>query len=142
MANLMQDLGVYFTGLASNNEILSNMVGTQFVANTNLFYVIEPATPNETVTIIPYGGGQPETGHKYAQNPSIQVRVRAEGVARGYKVTQAIINDLHQNVSLGSDIPMVCFALQSSPMFLKWDEEDYPVYVCNFDIKHVKYTVS
>jgi hypothetical protein len=107
-----------------------------------LFYIVEPPSPNNCVTLIPYGGGKPETGHKYAQNPSLQVRVKADSVVKGYRVTQAIINDLHQHPSLGSNIPMACFALQSSPMFLKWDEEDYPVYVCNFDFMIRKHSVS
>jgi hypothetical protein len=142
MPNLMQDLGLHFTALASSHEILTNMGATQFVENTNLFYIIEPATPNNCVTIIPYGGSPPETGHKWAQAPSVQIRVKADGVAKGYKVTQAVINELDMNVSVGSNIPMKTYALQSAPMFLKWDEEDYPCFVCNFDIKHVKYTVS
>ena len=142
MPNLMEDLGVHFKALASTNEILTNMGATQFVENGNLFYIIEPATPNNSVTIIPYGGGKPDTGHKYAQYPSVQIRVKADGVAKGYKVTQAIINDMHQNVALGSDIPMACFAIQSSPVFLKWDEEDFPVYVANFDFMIKKYTVD
>jgi hypothetical protein len=142
MPTLMEDVGIHFTGLASTNDILTNFGATQFIENTNLFYVIEPSTPNNSVTLIPYGGGKPDTEHRHAQYPSMQVRVKADSVVKGYRVTQAIINDLHHNTSLGSNIPMQCFAIQSSPMFLKWDEEDYPVYVCNFDFMITKYTVS
>jgi len=142
MPSLIEDLGTHFLGLASTNAVLTNFGATQFVENSNLFYIMEPATPNNSVTLIPYGGGKPDTAHRNAQYPSMQVRVKASGVAKGYKVTQAIINELHQNNELGSNIPMKCFAIQSSPMFLKWDEEDYPVYVCNFDFMHIKYTVS
>jgi hypothetical protein len=142
MSSLVEDIGTHFRGLASTHEILTNFGATQFVENSNLFYIVEPATPNNSVTIIPYGGSPPDITHKNAQYPSCQIRVKASGVAKGYRVTQAIINELHQNNELGSNIPMKCFANQSSPMFLKWDEEDYPVYVCNFDFMHVKYTVS
>lgn len=142
MADLVTDVGTHFRSLASDNEILTNFNATKFVANTNLFYLIEPDTPRECVTIIPYGGGPPDRRHRGAQTPAFQVRVKHTSVARGYRTTQAIINNLHMNDAVGSDIPMKVFAIQSAPMFMGWDEEDYPVYVCNFDVMLVKYTVS
>lgn len=142
MANFLEDVGRHFESLASTHEILVNFGATQFVDGTNLFYVIEPPTPTDCVTLIPYGGAPPDTGHRFAQYPSMQVRVKADGVAKGYKVTQSVINELHQNVSLGSDIPMACFAQQSAPLFLEFDDEDYPVFVCNFDFMIRKHSVS
>jgi len=142
MPSLVEDIGTHFVGLASDNEILTNFDATQFVVNTNLFYLVEPSTPTDSVTIIPYGGGPPHTRHRGAQYPSFQVRVRNSSAAKAYKTTQAIINNLHMNDNVGSDIPMKVFAIQSSPAFLGWDDEDYPIYVCNFDTMLVSYTVS
>ena len=141
MANLLEDIEIYFLSLTSSHEICTNLNAT-FSSNGNLFLVMEPSSPTDCVTIIPYGGAPLDTRHKEAQYPSIQIRVRTTTVNKGYKVTQAIINDLHQNVSLGSNISMQCFAIQSQPVLLKFDEEDYPVYVANFNIMHTKYSVS
>ena len=142
MADLVTDVGTYFVGLASSHEILTNFNATLFEANTNLFYLIEPESPTNSVTLIPYGGSPPSTRHRGAQNPRFQVRVRNTSVAKAYKTTQAVINDLHMNDNVGSNIPMKIFAVQSAPMFMGWDNEDYPVYVANFDVLLIKYTVS
>jgi len=146
MPTLVEDIGAHFVSLASSNEILTNFGATQFVVNSNLFYIIEPASPNNCVTIVPYGGAPLDVEHRFAQYPSVQIRVRANGVARAYKTTQAIINHLHlansQGNTLGSDIPMRCFAKQSAPLFLDFSEEDYPIFVANFDFMITKYTVD
>ncbi len=49
---------------------------------------------------------------------------------------------MHLNDRVGSNIKMKAFAKNSAPIFLKYDEEDYPVWVVNFDLMHVKYSVS
>lgn len=142
MPSLVEDVGTHFVGLASSHEILTNFGATQFAVNTNLFYIIEPASPNNCVTIIPYGGAPADTGHKKAQYPSFQIRVKADGVSKCYKTAQSVINELHQANNVGSDIPMKVFAVQSSPTFLGYDESDYPIFVTNFDAMLIKYTVS
>lgn len=142
MPNIIEDIGRYFVSLGTDNDILSNLGDSSFTVNTNLFYQIEPPSPTNCVTIISYPGDPPDAEHKGAQYPSIQIRVKADGVQKAYLTTQSVINDLHQHPSLGSDIPMACFALQSAPMFLKWDEEDYPIYVANFRLMIKKHSIS
>ena len=141
MANLVEDLESYFLNLNATSEICTNF-GTTFTSNTNLFLVVEPASPTNCVTIIPYGGAPPHTRHRYAQYPSVQIRIKNTNVSTGYKVGQSIINTMHLNDRVGSNIKMKCFARQSSPIFLKYDEEDYPVWVVNLDVMHVQYNVS
>ena len=141
MPNLLEDIELYFLSLTSGHEICTNLNAT-FSSGGNLFLIIEPPSPTDCVTIIPYGGAPLDTRHRKAQRPSVQIRVRTSTISKGYKVTQAIINDLHQNVELGSNIPMRCFAVQSQPVLLKMDEEQYPVYVANFDFMHIEYEVS
>lgn len=142
MANVVEDIGAYFVSLGTDNEILQNLGANSFTVGTNLFYVMEPPDPTDCVTIIPYPGRPADREHRGAQYPAIQVRVKADGVQKAYLVAQSIINDLHQHPSLGSNIPMACFSNQSAPMFLKWDEEDYPVYVCNFELMIRKHSVD
>jgi len=141
MANLVEDLETYFLSLTATSAICSNF-GTTFTSNANLFIVVEPASPTNSLTIIPYGGSPPDNRHKYAQYPSVQIRIKASTAAKGYKTGQAVINTMHQNDRVGSNIKMKCFCKNSAPIFLKFDEEDYPVWVINMDIMHVKYTVS
>ena len=141
MANLLEDLELYFTNLNATSEICTNF-GTTFTSNTNLFLVVEPASPTNSVTIIPYGGVPPSTRHTYAQYPSVQIRIKNESLPTGMLTGQSVINAMHMNDRVGSNIPMKCFAKQSNPIFLKYDEEDYPVWVVNFDVMHVKHSVS
>jgi hypothetical protein len=104
--------------------------------------MVEPASPTNSLTIIPYPGAPPDTRHRNTQYPSVQIRVKNESAAKAYKVTQSVINAWHNNDRIGSDIKMKIFANQSNPLFLKYDFEDYPVFVCNFDLIIIKHDVS
>jgi hypothetical protein len=136
-----EDLESYFLNLNATSEICSNF-GTTFTSNSNLFLFVEPASPTNSITIIPYPGIPPDTRHKDAQYPSVQIRIKNTSVPTAYKVTKAVINTLHNNDRVGSNIIMKLFANQSEPLFLKYDAEDYPVFVANFDAMIIKYTVS
>ena len=139
--NLLEDLERHFLNLTATSTICSNF-GDTFTSNTNLFLVTEPASPTNSLTIIPYGGSPPDTRHRKAQYPAVQIRVKANTAAKGYKVGQAVINTMHMNDRVGSNIKMKCFAKTSAPIFLKFDLEDYPIWVVNLDIIHVAYEVS
>jgi len=141
MANLAEDLERWFTSLTATNEIVSNF-GTTFTSNTNIFLMVEPASPTNSVTIIPFPGRSPDTRHKDAQYPSVQIRVKASTVSKAYKVTQSVINAWHNNDRVGSNIKIKIFANQSVPTFLKYDVEDFPVFVANFDTMIIKHSVS
>lgn len=141
MADLLTEVESHFTSLTATNEVCSNF-GSTFTSNTNIFKGVVPSSPTDCVVLLPYGGRPPDTRHRSAQYPSIQVRVRATGYAKGYKTTQAIINHLHQNGDVCSSFVGIPFAVQSQPIFLAWDEEKYPVFVCNFDFNIIKYSVS
>ena len=136
-----EDLEIFFRNLNATSEICSNF-GTTFTSNTNLFLLVEPASPTSSVTIIPYAGAPPDIRHKDAQYPSVQIRVKSNGVAKAYKITKAVINTLHNNDRVGSNLTIKMFANQSEPTFLYWDAENYPVFVANFDALIIKYTVS
>ena len=105
--NLVEDLEAYFVNLPATSAICTNF-GTTFTSNTNLFIVVEPASPTNSLTIIPYGGSPPDTRTRYAQYPSVQIRIKASTAAKGYKVGQAVINSMHQNDRVGSNIKMKC----------------------------------
>lgn len=141
MANLAEDLERWFTSLTSTNEIVSNL-GSTFTSNSNLFLMVEPASPTDSLTIIPYPGISPDTRHLGAQYPSVQIRVKASTVSKAYKVSQSVINAWHNNDRVGSNIRMKIFSVNSAPLFLKYDVEDYPVFVCNFDLMIIKHSVS
>jgi len=141
MANLAEDLERWFTSLTATNEIVDNF-GTTFTSNSNVFLMVEPASPTNSLTIIPYAGTPPDIRHKDAQYPSVQIRVKASTVSKAYKVTQSVINAWHNNDRVGSDIKMKIFANQSAPTFLKFDVEDYPVFVANFDLMIIKHSIS
>ena len=98
MANIVEDLEVWFTNLTATHVIASNF-GTTFTSNENLFLMSEPASPTNCLIIIPYPGRAPDIEHRNAQYPSVQVRVRNVSVPRAYKVTQCIINTWHNNTS-------------------------------------------
>jgi len=139
--NVAEDLEIWFSNLTATNEIVSNF-GTTFTSNTNLFLLVEPASPTNSVTIIPYPGTPPSIRHVGAQYPSVQIRVKTNSVPKAYKVTQSIINAWHNNDRIGSNIKMKIFSSDSGPLFLKYDAEDYPVFVANFDLMIIKYDVS
>lgn len=141
MATLVTDLETHFTNLTATNEICDNFNAT-FSSNGNLFIGVVPATPTDCVTFIPYPGAPPSVRLQGAQTPNLQIRVRATTWHKGYLVTQSIMNYLHNNDRVTTNMPAKAFALESHPIFLKWDEEEYPVFVCNFQFKTNKYTVS
>lgn len=141
MANLPEDLERWFTSLTATNEIVTNF-GSTFTSNSNLFLLVEPASPTNSLTIIPYPGGAPDTRHLNAQYPSVQVRVKASTVVKAYKTSKSVINAWHNNDRVGSNITMKIFAVNTEPLFLKYDVENYPVFVANFDLMIIKHAVS
>ena len=139
---LMEKLKDYFVSLTATNTVRSNF-GAAFAFNTNIFLGVTPATPTSCVTIIPYAGRPPNPRVKDAYYSSIQVVVRHSTYKAGWKTTQAIINSLHLNQNIvTASIPSKFYALQSQPIVMPRDEEEYPMFVANFDILHTKYTVS
>ena len=141
MANLPEDLERWFTSLTATNEIVTNF-GSTFTSNSNVFLLVEPASPTNSLTIIPYPGVAPDTRHLNAQYPSVQIRVKASTVVKAYKTTKSVINAWHNNDRVGSNIRMKIFAVNSEPLFLKYDVEEYPVFVANFDLMIIKHTIS
>jgi hypothetical protein len=141
MATLLEEISTYFANLTATHEIASNF-GSAFTENTNLFIGVEPATPTDCVSIIPYGGGVADNRRPGAQSPSFQVRVRTTTYKKGFKTVQAVINAVHLNDRITTTIPAKFYAVQSQPILLTYDEEEYPIFVCNFSAKSIKYSVS
>ncbi len=141
MATLLEEISTHFANLNATHEIASNF-GSAFTENTNLYIGVEPATPTDCMTIIPYGGAVADPRIRDAQSPSFQVRIRTRTYAKGFKTTQAVINYLHLNDRVTTTIPAKFYAVQSQPILLTYDEEEYPIFVCNFNTKSIKYSVS
>lgn len=122
----------YLISLNATHNICSEL-GTAFTTN-NLFIGYEPNTKNDSLTLIPYGGGPPGMDEK--QNPSVQIRLKVSTRQKALKVQQAIINDLHCNELSGNG---KMFAVQSAPILMPdMEGGEWKVSVSNFNIKHVK----
>ena len=135
---LIEEAKSYFESLTATNEIRDNF-GAAFSFNTNLFLGVVPASPTECVVIRPRPGSPPEIGVKYAYNSGIGIRVRCNTYQKGYKVSQAIINNLHLNDNICASVNGKFYAINSQPTVLYSDEEEYPQFDCLFEIRHTKY---
>ena len=124
----------YLVCLNATQDICSEL-GTTFTSGTNVFIGFEPDTDNDSLTLIPYGGGSPNPDNN-RQSPSVQIRLKTSSRQKALKVQQAIINKLHMNELSGSG---KMFAIQSAPILMPDTEAgEWMVSVSNFDIKHVK----
>ena len=126
-------LKTYLGDLTATNTICDEL-GAALTFGTNLFIGIEPETTN-CITIIPYPGGPP-THDGSRHESSLQMRVKANTSIKSFRVSQSLINTLHNNTSICAGR---FSALQSTPVMLNVQEAgDNFITVSNFSIKHVK----
>lgn len=123
--------------IGSNASIISAFEATP-VGGTNMFISFEPDSPDNCITVYPYGGAPPNWQSKQYLS-SVQVRVRMSEFDKCYDTAQSIIDQMHANGDVLTNSNGVPFAIQSQPIYLTRDDELRSICVCNFDIKHVKY---
>ena len=111
----------------------TNSLGT---FGTDLYIGKEPAEVQSCVTIYQYGGHDPDP--KFRLNyPSIQIRVK--GDVNGYSVAeqkmQSIVNVLlgMAKQTINSNVYVGVWQIADT-MFLKYDENEHPIFVSNWRI--------
>jgi len=106
---------------------------------TNLFIGLEPATPDETVTLFDTMG-LPEqltlTPGEIYEYPSIQIRVRSNDYTVGWALTNDIKTSLHGRAqeTWNGTLYSVIFAM-GSVAFLDWDDSDRARFIINFNLQ-------
>ena len=130
MADILNDIRNFITTSAS---VLADLGAT-------VCYIShEKDTPDNCITLYPYGGRAPEPNSKYKYNSSVQVRVRGTTFPKAYNTCQTIINQMHYNGDVLASTNGMMYSIQSAPIFLVRDDERRSICVCNFDARHVRY---
>jgi hypothetical protein len=99
----------------------------------------EPDTPDEHIAIYPYGGRSPEKNSRFKYHSNVQIRVRGGSAATAYNACQKVIDRMHYNASCVASTNGYAYALNSQPIFLFRDDDRRTYYVCNFEVRYVKY---
>lgn len=127
----------YFVDLTATNEICSAL-GTTLTFGTNLFVDHEPGVATQCVTIYAYGGSSPNVDSQ-RQNPSVQVRVRANSIQKAVETSQSMINVLHFNQNVCASGNGQVYAIQSAPITLGYTEGgEWAITTTNYRVKHIK----
>jgi len=133
---IVNEVAKYLDNLNATQEV-NVALGTTLSLGNNLFIVYEPQTTATTVTVIPYGGAPPDLDN-YKRESFFQIRVKGKNIHSSLKASQAMINLLHTNESVCASTPGKVFAIQSSPIPLGWEENEYIIVVGNYRCKYVK----
>lgn len=108
--------------------------------STNLFIGIEPPSPKDCVSIIPYGGNPPLVDGS-RQESFVQIRVRSVTRSRALSTCQFLINNLDglELVNVGRIKCNNSAPLPLQPITIEGREGgELNVTVANYSIKHVK----
>ena len=142
MTNTIADkVASYLEGLNIYDDFNATLVSaTSNTTALNLFIGIEPPTPKDCVSIIPYGGAPP-LSDKNRQEAFIQIRVRSTKRSRALSTTQYFINTLTEceleNVGKIKCLNSAPIPLQ--PITIEGREGgELHVMVSNYSIKHIK----
>ena len=122
-----------------NNATVASYFTAVPVCGQSLFIGFEPDSPDNCITIYPYGGLPPEQGTKEKYNGKVQVRVRGTSFPLAYNTCQHIINQMHYNTSVLASTNGIMLAMESQPIYLTRDDENRSIFVCNFRSKFVRY---
>jgi hypothetical protein len=122
--------------ICTDASIISAFEATP-VKGTSVFISLEPDTPDNCITLYPYGGAPPEVNSKYKHNSNVQVRIRADDFQQAYKTGQTIINRMHYNGDVLASTNGMLYTVQSQPIYLNRDDELRSIVVTNFNVKHV-----
>lgn len=128
---MLTDMITYMTSLDSTSAVCTDW-GSTFVFNSNLFALVIPEYPNNLICLIPYGGEEPEIGHRDLYNPNLQIWIRNTDPLVAYNTGSSLIHTLHKEQSL---VNGVCFALNSAPISTGLDTKGRVNYSCNFHLK-------
>lgn len=124
--------------ICNNSTIASYFTATP-VCGQSMFIGFEPPSPNNCITVYPYGGEAPEPNSKLKHNGKVQVRVRGTSFPLAYDTCQYIINQVHYNTSVLASTNGIMLAMESQPIFLTRDSENRSIFVCNFRSKYIRY---
>ena len=136
MTNTIADnVSSYLTGLDVHEDF-----GATLVEASNLFIGIEPPSPKDCISIIPYGGNPPLIDG-YRQESFLQIRVRSNIRSRTISTCQFLINNLD-----GVELPNVgkIRCNNSAPLVLQpitiegREGGELNVTVANYTVKHLK----
>jgi hypothetical protein len=115
--------------------------GLSLTAGTNLFVSDMPTTPDKAVCLYDYGGTPPQffLDGTRLERPSVQVVCRDATLANARTLADAVFVYMLGITSktLNGKVWVVCNPNQT-PFFLRRDEKERSLVVCNWDImKHV-----
>lgn len=131
---ILNNVASYLTNLSATNEICTAL-GSTIVGNTNLFMYTEPSADVDAITLIPYGGVQPNKDG-FRQESVIQIRMKSSSKQTLISTQQAIINTLHMNTLNGNGLMI---SNTSIPIIVgELEGGQYTVSTTNFRIKHIK----
>lgn len=130
---MLTDIINYFMGLSLSSPICTSW-GAVFKFNKNLFALTIPDSPNNMLCLLPFGGGEPEMGHRDLMNPSLQIWIRNGSPLIAYNTGVSLITTLHKEQTL---INGVCFASNSAPISVGLDDKGRASYSCNFSLKWI-----
>ena len=133
---IVREVANYLNNLNATQEV-NVTLGTTLNLGNNLFVVYEPQTTATTVTIIPYGGLPPNVDN-YRREANFQIRIKGKGIHSSLKAGQALIDLLHTNEDVCASTPGKVFAIQSAPIPIGWEQDEFLLVTCNFKVKYVK----
>lgn len=115
--------------------------GLGLVAGTSLFVSDMPTTPDKAVCLYDYGGTPPQffLDGTRLDRPSCQVVCRDATLANARTLADSVFVFMLtlSGVTVGSKVWVACNPNQT-PFFLRRDEKERSLVVCNWDItKHV-----
>lgn len=99
-------------------------------------FPIADGTPDDCITV-KLTGGFPTDQWTGKKQPSFQIRVRGAATTDGateskaYEIHNALTN--LANVMIGDDSIVIIRSLNSTPIFLGYDEQKRPIYTMNFE---------
>ena len=105
----------------------------------NLFVGLEPAQPNDCVTIFDTPGGPPQLTLAQGENyfyPSIQIRIRNDGYMAGWNLIndiKAVLHGFGQDTINGTYYSVIKCAQE--PFLLDWDMHNRARFVSTFDMQ-------
>jgi hypothetical protein len=133
---IINEVGKYLSSLTATNAIC-NSFGSVFIDNKNLYYGRYPSIATPYLSVIPYGSENPTSRDKF--NSHLQIRVRTRTTQSNFKVSQALINNLHMNHNVVASSSGIVLANQSQPIMLPpLEGGEWIIGVVNLTIKHVK----
>jgi len=137
MTTIVKEIYKYLDNLTATNPICVSL-GTTLSGGSNLFMMLEPADATQCITIIPYGGGRPNTDKNRFES-SVQIRLKTSSRQKALETMQSVIENLHMNDNVCASMNGLMMANQSLPIiFDVLEGGKYIISISNFSIIHTK----